>query len=340
MVNSFMRLKRVVSLTVIVTVLFSIILVPAKSNAAEMFSNDELDELSVNVFSEKFPDAHVEQETIYINEKDILLEKGKVINNTSSKKVEELVKDINDSSLLEDYKNNINQGNTLVASVKGTVYVKEKIETVDDIPEIVESKVLSYEEIPKELLDNTVSSYLIGTDSDTYYKLTLRLNIFKGTDTSTRYILAGFASWGTGLPGKTAPAKGDDYIGFTWGGGFDYSRQGCVVESSEPRVSLANRVVDYIPNGGIVWGFEEYKSTLNYGPVYAKKTTIGTHLNKRSLTGGVNTTSVVLKYIHTFSSTKGSISISPGSEKVAGSITLQGVKDQWPLAVSVSGLRY
>lgn len=48
----------------------------------------------------------------------------------------------------------------------------------------------------------------------------------------------------------------------------------------------------------------------------------------------------VLKYIHTYSKVKGSISITPGSETVAGSFSLSNTDRQWSLVCTVTNIPY
>ena len=61
---------------------------------------------------------------------------------------------------------------------------------------------------------------------------------------------------------------------------------------------------------------------------------------KNTLTGNGNTAEAVLKYIHTYSKVKGSISITPGSETVAGSFSLSNTDRQWSLVCTVTNIPY
>ena len=324
------------SFMVAVTMIFGFMLLETKSYAEEFKLNNKPE---LEIFSEKFPNAYIETNSIELNEGDITQKDGEFINNTNNKKLDELIHHMNNSSLGEDYKKHTNEGKKLLTSLSGTVYVRETYETINGERKVAESRLLSKAEMEK--LDISPLGFdFVDSDEDTYRKLTIRLNVFTGNTTTQRYVISGNAFWELGGTGSSIPATGDDYFGFNWGGGFDYSGAGCVVKSSAPSVSLSKRVADYIPNSGIVWAIQEQTNHLNYGFVYAEQITISTNLNKNRLTGGSNTTAVALKYIHTYEATKGSISIGVSGDKYAGSFTLTGVDKQWPLSVSVSGLSY
>ena len=65
-----------------------------------------------------------------------------------------------------------------------------------------------------------------------------------------------------------------------------------------------------------VWSFDDSNPTSKY-TLYAKDINLNVNISKITLTGNGNTAEAVLKYIHTYSKVKGSISITPGSETVA-----------------------
>ena len=64
------------------------------------------------------------------------------------------------------------------------------------------------------------------------------------------------------------------------------------------------------------------------------------NLYKNRRTGNGNTAEAVLKYIHTYSKVKGSISISPGSEKISGGFSLSNTEKQWSIVCTVTGIPY
>jgi hypothetical protein len=63
-------------------------------------------------------------------------------------------------------------------------------------------------------------------------------------------------------------------------------------------------------------------------------------LSKVTMTGQGNKAEAVLKYIHTYQSASGSISITPGASGVSGSFSLSSVKNQWSLVCTVFGIPY
>ena len=327
-------MKKIILILLVIALIFT----NSPVNAQNQKINDDTGSLDFSVFSEEFPNAFINSEVQYFNRDDFILKDGVLFNNSNNEKINKFISNVNNNSnLLDEYKTNIENGNYLKATITATAYVEELPVNINNSLSIVESKLLTYEDIQKIFIQR---NSFIGNDENSYYKLTLRLNVFEGTYYPTRYIISGVASWSSTGLGVSSPAKGRDYMGFTWGGSFDYSNSGCVVESSEPNVPIEGTVVDYIPNSGIVWGFNELTGSLNYGPVFANRITIGTHLNKRTLTGNGNTTAISLKYIHNYEGINGSISISAGSDNFGGEIQLIGVNKQWSLAVSVSNLRY
>ena len=74
--------------------------------------------------------------------------------------------------------------------------------------------------------------------------------------------------------------------------------------------------------------------------LYAKDINLNVNISKNTLTGNGNTAEAVLKYIHTYSKVKGSISITPGSETVAGSFSLSNTDRQWSFVCTVTNIPY
>ena len=58
------------------------------------------------------------------------------------------------------------------------------------------------------------------------------------------------------------------------------------------------------------------------------------------MTGNGNTAEAVLKYIHTYKQTVGSISMSAGSDTVSAGFTLCNVDEQWSLVCTVTNIPY
>ena len=61
------------------------------------------------------------------------------------------------------------------------------------------------------------------------------------------------------------------------------------------------------------------------------------------MTGNGNTAEAVLKYIHTYQKTTGSVSMNVGSDSVSArsaGFTLSNVKNQWSLVCNITGIYY
>lgn len=329
------KMKKIVSLVLLCTMM-----VLTSSNAfASNLSTSMPSNLGIEIYSEAFSNAYIETDVLDLSTADIFLEGGEISTRSNNDEITGFITYANNSDSLKfDIQEHLNNGEQLFASITSTVFVKESYAVRDGVDTLQESRLLSRHEIPEALLSG---HDFIGDDEDTYHKLTLRLNIFTGADgTSERYVLSGNAFWTLGGTGEQIPASGDDYIGFTWGGEFDFKDDGIIVTENNSAIQLSSRMIDSVPNSGIVWGFEERKNHWNEGIIYAEQTTVGATLTKNRLTGSGNTTSVMLKYIHTYESAKGSINIGGSTTGPSGGFVLTGVDDQWPLAVKVTGLPY
>lgn len=132
------------------------------------------------------------------------------------------------------------------------------------------------------------------------------------------------------------PAIGEDYLGLTWGGGFNSGSISATAKLSNG----ANQTIylaDAVPNSGTVYSFDE----RTYNGTYLKNLSAKYKLKKNVKTGNGNTTSVVLKYIHTYQESQGSISITPSTGgSVAGSFSLSSCSKQWSIACRLTDLPY
>ena len=83
---------------------------------------------------------------------------------------------------------------------------------------------------------------------------------------------------------------------------------------------------------------ENTDKALKYGiyrhlPTYEKiiRNLVSFFNKKNTMTGNGNTAEAVLKYIHTYQKTTGSVSMNVGSDSVSAGFTLSNVKNQWSL---------
>lgn len=208
-----------------------------------------------------------------------------------------------------------------------TVYVQEIIDNESN--SCISSKLLSKEEIDV-LKASDINNAIYPRTTSTYQKLKLIFSIPSQSSNNT-YDLHAYAKW-SGGSGISGPAAGDDFVGFAWGGKFDsFSRSisGRTIAGS----SMSFYSADYIANTGCVWGFNESAPQMDYLNAYIT-------LNKNTLTGGGNTTAFVAKYIHTYQSSVGNISLSVTSSGVGGGFTLSSCPKQWSLVTTLTGFQY
>ena len=220
-------------------------------------------------------------------------------------------------------------------TVTATVYVKEVYQEIDGKQICIDSTLLSKSEVQnigKENFKNaqiTRSSIYPGT-SEVKEQLTLRLTIPSQASQNERDLRI-YASWNGGS-GKYGPAPGDDFVGFIWGGEFDY-----YAESISGLNATKNPMIfykaDHEPNAGMVWGFKEAAPFMDYLNAFIT-------LKKNKLTGGGNTTSISAKYIHTYQSFAGTISINLSQEGFGIGFALSDCPQQWSLVASLSGIKY
>ncbi|WP_411676770.1 hypothetical protein [Caproicibacter sp.] len=295
----------------ICTLLVSLLLITSVSPAfAISKSTNAISALSASVTSNEFPNAYIKQRFV-----------------ANPKSLESF-------SLLKDGKN--------VGYVTATAYVEETYEILNSKPMITSSRLLSKKEV-KTIGEQNFSDInsAMSSFSTTKHKHKVR-GKFSMTFTvkkySNQYKLQLINNWdinGFWNSGSNGPAAGPDYMGFAWGGGFDYDNYDADTENSENYHSTPD-VADISPNGGIAWSFDD----LQWGShtnIWVKNSSCWTTIGKNTLTGKGNTTSVVGEYIHTWKDVQGSLSFS-----TSGDIGINySIKDKkWSLKLSISGIPY
>jgi len=216
---------------------------------------------------------------------------------------------------------------------------------------IKSSRLMSQEEVITIGIENfTCTNQPLSRSSSTTYNSRGRLDItfvmanltLSGYESA--YSLTAYSSWDgmplfPGLGGSNDPGYGEDYMGFTWGGEYDYYNE----SASATREILGAQNVYYadsLPNSGVVWSFEEFNYYQGVGYDYVTDATCSCNIRKAHLTGGGNTTSAVFKYIHTYQNHSGSISISAGAGGLSASYSLSGVSNQWSLVCTFNSMPY
>ncbi len=241
--------------------------------------------------------------------------------------------------------NDINKNAGSLGSVSVTVFVEETYDIVNDELVITESKLLTKEEVLSIGIDNFDSLNRIRSSMRSASSSRGRLTItFSGSYNTTNGVscnLTGSAHWdcsGFYVEGENFCATGEDFIGVTWAGAFSsngYSISGM----NHLGGNLTIYSAEATPNAGRVWSFDDVTRTSGYN-LYAEDISLNMNLRKNSLTGNGNTAEAVLKYIHTYSTVNGSVSISPGSGTGAGSFTLSNTEKQWSIFCTVTNIPY
>lgn len=166
------------------------------------------------------------------------------------------------------------------------------------------------------------------------------------------YDLNASASWSpSGLfwlsDRENNPASGSDYIGVTWSGGYTTPHSAQIntttwttISNSHFNPPLPPVLCDAVPNAGRVWEFYEYwEIPIGGGRTqnnYYKNISIDITLAKNNI--GDEAAETVMKYVHTYTSTKGTVSITANSSGVGGGFTVTGVDKQWSVVCTLTGL--
>lgn len=162
--------------------------------------------------------------------------------------------------------------------------------------------------------------------------------------TGNKYQLTANAQWSrnTGLPalGIQAEQSGVDFMGILWGGSFNTEFHGGNIQYNlnggnfDPGTSL-NEIAtlsNFEPNTGVVWSFHEAYAAGQGLERLANATTY-VDINKNTLTGGGNKTQFAMKYIHTWQSVNGAVSIGMSGSL---SFSLSNTPNQWSTFIATS----
>lgn len=242
---------------------------------------------------------------------------------------------------------NFNESSGSLGSVSATVFVEESYDIIDGKLTVTNSRLLSEDEVKaigeENFLDfNSNTPAPLKTATTSRGKLTITFSgVYTKQNGGVSCDLTGTAGWAKpDLIGSSSnnPTPGEDFLGVTWFGSFtahDISISG----SDNMHQDLDIYPSDSVPNGGRVWSFEESIVHPKYS-TYASNIDLSLTISKNKLTGDSNTSEAVLKYIHTYSSVDGGISITPGTDTSAGSFSLSNTKDQWSIACTVYNIPY
>lgn len=232
-----------------------------------------------------------------------------------------------------------------MGTISATVFVEETYGYVDGKLAVINSRLLFREEVEAVGVDNfdDINSLAVPqAATNKKGKLTLTFSgTYSTSGNSVSCDLSGnahWSGWDTLGGNSNMPAAGEDYIGVTWAGEFsEKTKKASGTANNGSAITV--RSVDSSANSGRVWAFDDliYGNKINY---YAQDINLAMTLSKVTMTGQGNKAEAVLKYIHTYQSASGSISITPGASGVSGSFSLSSVKNQWSLVCTVSGITY
>jgi hypothetical protein len=187
-----------------------------------------------------------------------------------------------------------------------------------------------------------MASSAIGSDQETYAKLTIYLTVYENSDgTYQAYSSADWVNTSTGTGGSDWPATGLDFISLTWGGGGELKTVSKAASGyyqfSQGSISFSRAQSDSY--SGYCWQFNDIKPALltNY---YADVINANVKIKKTYSTVQNKETNVKFTYIHTYQSTTGSISISGGTSGAAAGISLSSTPNKWQIEIDVPGVKY
>ena len=240
-------------------------------------------------------------------------------------------------------------GTGSLGKITATVFVEEVYVNSGDTIEVLSSRLLSKDEVDDIGVENFSPLEYQKTVSpraavNTRGTLTLSFEGHYNTSgNSTTCNLFGSAKW-SGFDfiysSVNNAAIGNDFCGITWGGDFDLSSHTAWAKSGNTNISTY--LSQAVPNSGIVWEFLEYIRGSGDGSTnfYMNDSYFGVNIKKNNMTGGGNTASACMSYIHTYQAVSGSIGISGGAGGVSGSISLSGTDKQWTITCIVTGIPY
>ena len=245
-------------------------------------------------------------------------------------------------------------------TVSATVFVEEEY-GLDESgnPITISSRLLSEDEVLAIGLENfedmeaarqeaVLGALQTRAATNARGKLTITFSgTYSTSGNSVSCDLTGNASWSAGpglFNGDTNPASGSDYMGVVWSGGFTTLSSSiaptCILNVFDPPVL---NMCASVPNAGKVWEFTVAWSDIMLGQaisLYLANIDVNMTITKNNMTGGGNTAEAVLKYIHTYESTAGSISIEASDNSVGAGFTLNTVEKQWAIVCTVTNIPY
>lgn len=233
--------------------------------------------------------------------------------------------------------------------ISATVFVEEKIETIDGIAVITESRLLPKSEVKAIGEENFRDLPVVGpvfpplpTKTATRGKLTITFTYYSELEGNGISIyLGGEAHWdgfNFFYNAENNPAAGNDFFGFTWAGGYTVTDHS--FSTTWDTTPAPSDPVYYhpFPNSGAVYEFREYNHPFPFDYRCVEYADIYVALHKNTLTGSGNMAEVVLEYIHTYQDFSANPNLS--WSQVPLSFSVNSVNNQWTLKTDTAAFLY
>lgn len=304
--------------------------------------------VNARVTSLEFPDAYILTEMVDSKQIKISPDGEKISITGVSDETQDYMRDV----IID----NPELRNTLITNkgqiariVSATVFVEEEYKVVGDDVVITNSRLLSQEEVEAIGISNftdlasqkvEISPQSVAGNSRGKLSITFTCNTLSDSNYAAKYQLKGKASWSgfdTVYNSTNNPAVGEDFFGFAWGGDLT-STSPSASATWNGGGSQSIYMSDAAANAGTVWSFEEFRGGAYM--IYVSPANIGLTIQKKVLTGNGNTTQAILKYIHTYQTVSGSISITANSSGVGSGFTLSSTSKQWSIVCTMSNIAY
>lgn len=209
--------------------------------------------------------------------------------------------------------------------------------------EAEQAKALSVNATMEQVATSVASITPIGEDSESYYRFSAQFYVGWDNDKNV-YTLHGSISWENLLASwweehKAAEEDIDDYLGFTWEGGFLNSYDLASAKYyNDQKVEISTAIDDRYK--AQVWQFREKSGwmgrELEQGDFYVD-------LSRTSPSQG-RPAMVQMTYIHTYGKFDGSVSLKAGIDEGGISsgigLAVSTSEDNWQIQMGIVGLEY
>lgn len=299
--------QKFLCLALIISVVFSIEKPIFASNSFEMISLEKNEKQPISVYSEEFPEAYIITE-------------------------------------VADKRSQFLMNENLVTA---TVFVEETYSNENGEPVIVNSRLLSKDEVERIGVENFENLDTMPSPMASAINRRGKLTItFSGTHTffldSVKLVLNANAKWyGFDLiyNSENHPAVGKDFMGVTWSGDFRVDKDTINARANLGFGQTMGQNVYKVgssPNAGRVWAFDEYLYAGGDDWYYVDNVDLSMTLWKDKMTGNGNKAEAVLQYIHTWQQVTGSVNVNPSG----GGFSISATPKQWSIVCTVSNIPY